>query len=398
VKDSTLPSNRIPFQYCALNDCLLALHAPIGVAMIAANGQILTANPALLEMLGSPSERATKEINVAAFPPLVAAGISADFLRCVATEAAVTAERPYTSKWGKRVYLRYHLTPVRQAFHQRPEARQSDAPLCTGTLSGAMDRTLDGSPSGQGKSVRHGDGLVVLALIEDLTAYRQTLDHLHRMQRMEALERMASGIAHDLNNYLTVIDGYVEVPPVSYGDADALQAIQEAVRRVTGLVHQLLSFSRQQTWHAVDVDLNELIGERSEIFRLLVGKEVEVDVRLAPSLSLVCVAPGYIGQVVDNLVSRARDVMPTGGRLTIETFDKEAFVCLRVSDTGPFLSDEKLTSQFEPYAGELGLGLAVVHGIVSQHGGHIEVEGGDGGTTFVVCLPAKGKTDEAHIG
>jgi len=220
-------------------------------------------------------------------------------------------------------------------------------------------------------------------------------------------------VAHDFNNILTGIDGYAqivlsELDPDSSAGRDVAQ-IRALAERAAGLTRQLLAFSRRQTLEPVVVNLNDLVANLAKMLQRLLGETIELDLRPAPDQSPVRADPGQIEQVLMNLAINARDAMPGGGRLTIETrnveVDEQAarrqvdaepgpYVLIRVSDTGAGMDAETLSHAFEPFfttkevGRGTGLGLSMAYGIVREHGGWIRLESHPGeGTTFRIYLP-----------
>jgi signal transduction histidine kinase len=218
-------------------------------------------------------------------------------------------------------------------------------------------------------------------------------------QKMEAIGRLAGGVAHDFNNLLTAISGYAELGEGSLtGESRATRSFREisqVAQRAATLTQQLLTFSRAHTGNRVVVSLNAIVLDLDSMLRRLIGADIEFVTVLAPESPMVSADPGQMEQVITNLAVNARDVMPDGGKLTIETaiFGPD-HVVLRVTDTGSGMTEEVKQHIFEPFyttkeVGEgSGLGLSTSYGIVTQSGGRIEVESEPGiGSTFGVILP-----------
>ncbi len=237
---------------------------------------------------------------------------------------------------------------------------------------------------------------------------RRLEDQLRQSQKMEAVGRLAGGIAHDFNNLLMVIMGHGELLRRGLEAADPrlrkVQHIMGASERAARLVRQLLAFSRKQVMEAQVVDLNALVSETARMLRPLLGEDVRVVTRLDPALGHVRVDPAQIDQVLMNLAVNARDAMPGGGTLSLETANVDAgapgpaapgrHVALTVRDTGHGMDDQTRAQVFEPFfttkagSGGTGLGLSMVYGIVQQSGGQITVESEPGrGSSFRILLP-----------
>jgi two-component system, cell cycle sensor histidine kinase and response regulator CckA len=241
-----------------------------------------------------------------------------------------------------------------------------------------------------------------LFVLRDVTERRALEDQLRQSQKMEAVGQLAGGVAHDFNNLLTVIGGYSEIARRRIGagpGANELVEVERAAERATQLTRQLLAFSRQQVMDPVSLDLREVVAGLLPMLRRLIGEDIEIAVLAGDALPAVLADRSQIEQVVVNLAVNARDAMPTGGTLTIETRAVGDDVCLAVTDTGVGMARETLDHVFEPFfttkeVGQgTGLGLATVHGIVSQSGGRVHVYSEPGlGTSFKVYLPA---TDRA---
>jgi two-component system cell cycle sensor histidine kinase/response regulator CckA len=258
----------------------------------------------------------------------------------------------------------------------------------------------------------HGTVTRVAGVAEDITERRQLEAQVRQTQKMESVGLLAGGVAHDFNNWLTVISGSAELLLETAGVVpecgELLREIQHASERATALTRQLLAFSRREVLEPRVMDLNAIILDTEKMLRRLLGEDVLLETSLAPGLSRVKVDPGHWTQVLMNLAVNARDAMPTGGRLTMETREQtldESFtrsrpslqpgryVVLAISDTGCGMPPEVRARIFEPFfttkgmGKGTGLGLAVVHGIVAQSGGHIEVYSEVGvGTTFRIYL------------
>lgn len=262
----------------------------------------------------------------------------------------------------------------------------------------------------------------------DITARKQAerdreklQEQLRQTSKMEAVGKLAGGVAHDFNNLLAIILGYSEIllyeaKELSNTDRERLHQIRRAGRRAASLTKQLLAFSRKQVLQPVVVDLNELLGELQKMLTRLIGANIRLKFERAGAACPVKVDPGQFEQVIVNLVVNARDAMPDGGEveITCGTATAEqvaaasvpagAYAMVTVRDTGCGMDDEVRAQIFEPFfttkeVGKgTGFGLATVHGIVQQSGGHITVESKLGaGTTFRIFLPlARGQA--GHIG
>jgi PAS domain S-box-containing protein len=292
-------------------------------------------------------------------------------------------------------------------------------------------------------TIQTDDGLLVTAAIRDITerleiqAERQRLEgqaereslesQLHQSQRLESLGQLAGGVAHDFNNLLAVILNYTafisdEVTAAAAGHGGEhweqvrqdVNEVQRAAERAARLTHQLLTFSRREVVQPEVLHLNAVVTDIQQLLERSIGEHVELSTTLAPDLWPVMADPGQIEQVLVNLAVNARDAMTDGGTLTIATenatIDEPAaldggpppgrYVQLRVSDTGEGMEPEVLARAYEPFyttkpSGEgSGLGLATVHGIITQAGGHAHITSDPGiGTVFTALLPA---TDELY--
>jgi PAS domain S-box-containing protein len=261
--------------------------------------------------------------------------------------------------------------------------------------------------------IHDADGNVVGAseTARNITAQKKVEDELRQSQKMEAVGRLAGGVAHDFNNLLGIITACTELlrSRVDSESGEYVDNIREAAKRGAQLTRQLLAFSRRQQVQVQVLDLNERLKDITKLLRPLMGDDVDVSLLAKSTTAIVEVDPGYLDQIVVNLAVNARDAMPRGGRLIIETsmveFD-EAFarehppivagryIVLAISDNGTGMSDETRARIFEPFfttkeiGKGTGLGLATVYGIVKQSGGHIWVYSElDRGTTFKIYLP-----------
>ena len=263
--------------------------------------------------------------------------------------------------------------------------------------------------------VRDGSGKVThfIATKQDVTAHRILEEHVRQAAKMEAIGRLAGGVAHDFNNLLTIINGYSELLLEKFGADGAastyLTEVRNAGERAASLTRQLLAFSRRQVLAPQVLDLNIVVANLEKMLRRLIGEDVKLHTVLDPSLGSVKADPGQIEQVIMNLAVNARDAMPSGGNLTLETSNVELdeayarshvtvkpgpHVMLAVSDTGVGMSAETKGHIFEPFfttkeeGKGTGLGLATVYGIVKQSGGSVWVYSELGqGTVFKVYLP-----------
>jgi PAS domain S-box-containing protein len=245
---------------------------------------------------------------------------------------------------------------------------------------------------------------------------RKLETQLLHAQRMEAIGRLAGGVAHDFNNLLTVISGYSELLlhelPPDDPLREAVQTMRDTGERATALTSQLLTFSRSQVVSASMVDLNAVVGDFARMLRRLIGADVELVLRLSAESCPVVADPRHLEQVVMNLVVNARDAMPDGGTLVVETDEVTLgdeglmvpagvtpgrYVRMSVSDTGTGMTEDVRTRIFDPFfttkqAGKgTGLGLSTVYGITKQAGGHVDVYSEAGqGSVFKVYLPWAG--------
>src|SRR5580693_4683898 len=261
-------------------------------------------------------------------------------------------------------------------------------------------------------------GAICMAL--DITDRRQLEEQLRQAQKMEAVGRLAGGIAHDFNNLLMVIQGYADLMTERLAEGDPLrrnaEQIQTASQRATSLTRQLLAFSRKQMLAPKVLNVQSVVAEMEKILRRLIGEDIQLETSSAPDLGLIKADRSQIEQVILNLAVNARDAMPQGGRLTIETANVELdssyshppavlspgrYVMLAVTDNGCGMDAETQAHVFEPFfttkekGKGTGLGLATVYGIVKQSGGYVWVYSEPGrGTSFKIYLPMVETSEE----
>jgi len=349
----------------------LVTNAPYGICSCDSTGKILDANPAFLELLGLSS--ANDVIGQHIFS-LYADSEQwfdlADYLRSSVPFHGLTAE------WKRK----------------------------TGTTVVRV--------SGRAVSNGRKDGVVFEIFAEDVTERRVLEQQLRQSQKMEAVGRLAGGIAHDFNNLLMVISGYSEFLLERLGGEPHLrgpaQEIASASERASSLTRQLLAFSRKQMLAPRIVNLNDIATENLKMLTRMIGEDIDLVMTPGKSLWSVRADAGQIEQVIMNLAVNARDAMPSGGKLTIETanitLDEEYarvhaplhagdYVMVSISDTGAGMDADTQSHIFEPFfttkgTKGTGLGLSTVYGIVKQSGGYIWVYSEVGrGTTFKIYLP-----------
>ncbi len=289
-----------------------------------------------------------------------------------------------------------------KVWHGEVVNRKKDGSLYTEEMNIAPVR----SPSGE---ITH-----FIATKQDITARKDLEQQFRQAQKMEAVGRLAGGVAHDFNNLLTIINGYSQLLLEKLEPASPLRAqvaeIQKSGERAAELTQQLLAFSRRQVLNPQVLDLNQVIRDTHKMLRRLIGEDVDCHTVLHPELWRIKADPGQIGQIIMNLGVNARDAMPQGGALTIETSNVEIaeaflsshteitpgrYVVLMVADTGVGMDRETQSHIFEPFfttkeqGKGTGLGLATVYGIVKQSGGYIWVYSEPGkGATFKIYLPS----------
>ncbi|MGH7525800.1 MAG: ATP-binding protein, partial [Gemmatimonadales bacterium] len=302
-----------------------------------------------------------------------------------------------------------HREEVALTQHQRKDGTVVDMELTSHELE------LDGRRA----------RLVLATDISERTRTRVALheseEQLRRVQRLDAVGRLASAVAHDFNNVLTTIRGFSDMLHRDLGSNERHRAEVEQIRKAADrgalLTRQLLAFGRKQSVQRQTLNLNEVVGQMEGLIQRLVGADVQLELRLAPDLGAIHIDPGHLEQMLVNLLLNARDAMPSGGTLTIETAERQIagaarrrhvrpgrYVVLAVSDTGPGMDQETLSHLFEPFAAptpvgqRAGLGRAIVYSMVRQNGGVVRVSSEPGqGTTVKVYLPRVEQEDPVEV-
>ena len=284
----------------------------------------------------------------------------------------------------------------RDVFRRESRYVRKDGAVVIVQLAVALARDADGKPD------------YVIAMAEDVSEQKQLEERLRQSQKLEAIGRLAGGVAHDFNNMLTAIGGYtaLALDHAERGSAlhEDLEEVRKATDRAALLTRQLLAFSRKQVLVPELINLNGVVLELESMLRPLIGEDVVLATELDPALGPIEADPGQLQQVVMNLVVNARDAMPSGGGVTIVTANADVgenddaiepgrYVTLTVRDTGEGIDEQTLLQIFEPFfttkdAGKgTGLGLATVYGIVKQSGGYVAVDSEVGfGSAFTIYL------------
>jgi PAS domain S-box-containing protein len=258
--------------------------------------------------------------------------------------------------------------------------------------------------------IQFGDAAASLVMANDITERKRLEEELRQSQKLEAVGQLAGGIAHDFNNLLTVIEGYADMIRADQAPEDAhresAQEILLAAQRAASLTGQLLAFSRRQILQPIRLNLNANVTSTQRMLSRLLGENIQIHTALAYGLWDVFADPGQMDQILVNLAVNARDAMPSGGFLTIETANVECgarltmdladgeYVRLSLSDNGQGMDEETQRHIFEPFfttkeiGHGTGLGLSTVYGIVKQSGGNIQVSSLPGrGSSFSIYLP-----------
>ena len=342
-------------------------HAPYGICHVLEDGTVIDGNGAFLDLLGCGTLDEARAVNL--------------FQLYEGVE-----RQEITERWKNKA-----------AGKDEVEWRLPDGQRIHVSISGRVLEQL---------------AEVFEVFVEDITERKRLEAEFHHNRKMEAIGRLAGGVAHDLNNWLTVIIGYAEMmleDPAYSSAREGLEEILSASRSATGVTRNLLTFSRKQIVQLQIVDLNQVVSEFHHLVQRIIGEHIQVEIDVIADPLPTKADPTQIQQVLMNLAVNARDAMPKGGRLSVQTGrlqigdgrlpDSHAgegdygFVC--VADTGIGMSAEVRERLFEPFfttkeAGKgTGLGMAVVYGILKQLGGYITVDSEPGrGTTFTLFFPA----------
>ncbi len=319
---------------------------------------------------------------------------------------------------GQNVFTFIHsddLAAVREAFTRADGAASLE---CRFRHKDGSWRILESF----GRNLSHLPGVAGLVVnSRDVTERKRLEEQLHHSQRLEAVGRLAGGVAHDFNNLLMVITGYSQMLLDGLNPADPqrgdLEQVVKAAERATDLTRQLLAFSRRQVVRPVVLNLNSLVKDMDRMLRRVIGEDIQLLASLEPELKTVRADPGQLEQVVLNLAVNARDAMPNGGQLTLETANLQVtddfarshvapkpgfYAMLSMQDTGCGMDAEVLARLFEPFFttkdNGTGLGLSTSYGIIKQSGGDIWVDSKPGrGTTFRIYLPAAEEPAEPAV-
>jgi PAS domain S-box-containing protein len=351
-------------------------NAAYGIYRVTPDGRFLDANPALVAMLGYGSR-----------DELLALNMATDIYRDPSVRSATLAE----------IQQKENFKEIELAW------KRKDGTLILVRASGQVLRDA----SGQVQAYE--------TFVEDITQRHALEKQIAALQKFDAIGKLAGGIAHDFNNVIAAVMGWAELgleqAPADSALRSHFQRIFDQADRAAGLTRQLLAFARRQVLDARNLNLNQTVTDVLKLLEKVIGENIEIRTTLSPDLATTRVDPAHIEQVLMNLCFNARDAMPRGGRLLIETQNTEvsedycrvhtyakpgSYVLLNVSDTGVGMDADTLDHIFEPFfttkqlGKGTGLGLATVYGIVKQHGGFINAYSEPGhGTTFRVYLPAQ---------
>ena len=347
----------------------------LGTALVSIDGQLVETNPALREMLRYGEEELRNRVfNEFIHPEDAAIDVDLDQELIAGKRDHYQIEKRFIRKDGGVVWCQLNVSFIRGGQQERP---------------------------------------FTICMVEDITERKRLETQFFQSQKMETIGRLAGGIAHDFNNLLTVIKGYTQLTlnHIQEGDPcrENIEEIKSAAERAAELTNQLLTFSRRQILDMKVLDLNTVVRGLEKMMGRIIGEDIEMFTVLDDHLGRVKTDPGQLEQVILNLVVNARDAMPAGGKLAIETANvvlddtyarthigvtPGSYVMLSVSDTGYGISPEIKELIFEPFfttkeeGKGTGLGLSTIYGIVKQSGGNIWVYSEPGrGTTFKIYLP-----------
>lgn len=350
---------------------LLIEHAPMGIAVIASDGKIRSANPKLLELLGSPSLEATQNINTLIFPPMRQSGISADLERCMREQHSFSAEKLYTSHWGRTSWFRYHLAPL----------------------------PLQGEDPG---------GL--LALVEDVTHYKQVLDELSlAKERAEAASiaksEFLAKMSHELRTPLNSVIGFTRLllrQPLSETQLDYLRRIGSNGKHLLNLINELLDLARIEAGQMrLDIDTIFLLPLLREVIAQCEGQALERKLKLTletpDTLPAIRADIARLRQILINLIGNAIKFTPQGHVALIAEMKADT-LCIHVRDTGIGIAEHVLPHIFEPFRqGDdssrrrfegTGMGLAICHSLCEQMGFRLTISSQiNQGSTFTLHIP-----------
>ncbi|MBI4325663.1 MAG: response regulator [Chloroflexi bacterium] len=345
--------------------------APVAILVYGSDGVILEANVNCAILCDTPLETLVGR-NVSEFAP--------EFAELALSQSQLPAADEQVSTW--------------EGLLRRPNG---------------VERDIRGSK----RAIQEKSQTLILAVVNDVTEQKQLEAALRQSQKMEAFGQLAGGIAHDFNNLLTAINGFAQMARSSLDEAlpanRFVTEILKAGERARNLTGQILAFSRKQQLQPRVVSLNDLVKGIIQMLQRIIGERILIRMDLDENLWAVMVDPGQMEQVLLNLAVNARDAMPEGGALTIQTFNQRSIngadgVVLSVSDTGCGIPETVKPRIFEPFfttkerGKGTGLGLATVHGIVKQHGGDIQLESDiKRGTTFFIFLPRTGSEGSSPL-
>lgn len=349
--------------------------AAVGIAEVSRDGDFLAVNRRLCEILGyTPDELANMRFHDITYEPDLGVNLI-HFQRMMAAEIdTYTIGKRYRRKDGEVVWANLSVGAVRD-----PE--------------GKIER--------------------LVSVVEDITERKRLEERLNQAQRMESIGRLAGGVAHDLNNLLTVMTGYASLAEQGMTPADPrrthIQQVLAAASSASGLTRQLLAFARKQVVTPVSVPINDVLRRYEPLVRRLLRDDIDIRMKFDPEAWDIRADPGQVEQVVMNLAANAQDAMPEGGLLTVQTLNVRVggpttawpadlpageYVMLRVRDTGVGMDEPTMRHIFEPFfttkpmGAGTGLGLATVYAIVHQSGGTIHVRSEPGkGATFDLYWP-----------